>query len=180
MARAGRDASVTFDVITGGDRLDVGIAAYEAVYARSWKEPEPFPGFAAAIMRAAAAAGVLRLGLLRRDGMPVAAQYWTLVAGTATVHKLAHDAAARKISPGTVLTARMLRHLLEHDHVTALDFGRGDDAYKAGWTGRRRGRIGVLLCPPWHPAGTVALVRHLLGAATATLRKTVGTHPAAG
>jgi hypothetical protein len=61
-----------------------------------------------------------------------------------------------------------------------LDFGRGDDAYKAGWTGTRRPRIGVLLCPPWHAAGVFALGRHVLGQAAAAFRKTVGSFHAAG
>jgi CelD/BcsL family acetyltransferase involved in cellulose biosynthesis len=163
LARAARDPAVAFELITGGAELDAGIAAYDAVYARSWKPPEPFPRFGAALLRAAAAAGVLRLGVLRRGGEPVAAQYWTVCAGTATVLKLAHDAAARALSPGTVLTALMIRHLLDRERVATLDFGRGDDAYKAGWTGRRRPRIGVLLCPPLHPAGLLALARHLAG-----------------
>jgi CelD/BcsL family acetyltransferase involved in cellulose biosynthesis len=131
-------------------------------------------------MRAAAGAGVLRLGVLRRGGEPVAAQYWTVAGGTARVEKLAHDEAARTLSPGTVLTALMVRHLLEQEHVAALDFGRGDDAYKAGWTGLRRQRIGVLLCPPWHKAGFFAAARHLAGQAGATLRKALGTGRAGG
>jgi CelD/BcsL family acetyltransferase involved in cellulose biosynthesis len=110
----------------------------------------------------------------------VAAQYWTVTGGTARVEKLAHDQAAGKLSPGTVLTALMVRHLLGQDHVAALDFGRGDDAYKAGWTGRRRQRIGVLLCPPWQREGLFSLARHMAGLAGATLRKTVGTRRADG
>jgi CelD/BcsL family acetyltransferase involved in cellulose biosynthesis len=185
LARAQRDPSVTFELI-GGDviadaaALATGVTTYEDVYGRSWKTAEPFPSFAAAIMRAAAAAGVLRLGVLRRGGVAVAAQYWTVAGGTATVEKLAHDEAARNLSPGTVLTALMVRHLLERERVRMLDFGRGDDAYKAAWTGTRRQRIGVLLCPPWHPAGALALGRHVLGQATAALRKTVGSGHAAG
>jgi Acetyltransferase (GNAT) domain len=175
LARAERDSSVAFDLIADGAGLEAGIAAYEDVYARSWKPPEPFSRFAAGIMRAAAAAGVLRLGVLRRGGVPLAAQYWTVAGGTATVHKLAHDEAARNLSPGTVLTALMLRHLLDRERVGMLDFGRGDDGYKAGWSGRRRARIGVLLCPPWHPSGLSAVGRHLLGQVAAALRNAVGT-----
>ena len=37
---------------------------------------------------------------------------WVLAGGTATVLKLAHDEAARSRSPGTVLTAAMIRGLL--------------------------------------------------------------------
>jgi hypothetical protein len=180
LARAGRDPAVAFELIAGGTELAAGIAAYERVYARSWKEPEPFPGFGPAVMRAAAAAGVLRLGVLRRGGEPVAAQYWSVTGGTARVEKLAHDETAGKLSPGTVLTALMVRHLLERERVAALDFGRGDDAYKAGWTGRRRQRVGVLLCAPWHRHGFFILARHLAGQAAGGLRKALGSRRADG
>jgi CelD/BcsL family acetyltransferase involved in cellulose biosynthesis len=180
LARAARDSSIAFELIAGGAGLEAGIAAYEAVYARSWKQPEPFPRFADAVMRAAAGEGVLRLGVLRREGVPVAAQYWTVAGGTATVHKLAHDEAARNLSPGTLLTALMLRHLLDHERVAGLDFGRGDDTYKAAWTGRRRPRVGVLLCPPWRLSGVLAIGRHLLGHAAAGWRKVLGTGRAVG
>ncbi len=171
LARAARDPATTFEMVADGPGLDAAIVAYEAVYARSWKGAEPFPEFTAAAMRAAADAGVLRLGLLRQDGVPVAAQYWSVTGGTARVEKLAHDAEMKRLSPGTVLTARTISHLIAHDRVTSLDFGRGDDGYKAGWTGQRRARIGVLLCPPWHPAGAAAIGRHLAG----RLRKRVGS-----
>jgi len=42
----------TFRVVTGGRDLEPAIAQYEAVYAASWKQPEPFPQFNAALMRA--------------------------------------------------------------------------------------------------------------------------------
>ena len=163
LSQAAREAALDFGIVRGGAALAEGIAAYESVYARSWKQPEPFPRFAAALMRAAAEAGTLRLGLLRAAGETVAAQIWIVADGVATVHKLAHDEQARAHSPGTVLTALMIRHLLDTEHVAMLDFGRGDDPYKAGWTGRRRGRVGVLLCPPWHPAGAREIARHAAG-----------------
>lgn len=164
LGQAEHDRRVALEVITErGAGLEAGITAYEAVYARSWKEKEPFPGFSAALMRAAAAAGALRLGLLRLDDRPVAAQYWVVAGGTATVLKLAHDEAARTRSPGTVLTAAMIRDLLDREELVELDFGRGDDAYKALWAGRRRQRIGVVLVNPRRPMGLLALGRHVLG-----------------
>jgi len=163
LGQAERDPRCRLEAPVSEAGLAAGIAAYEEVYARSWKEAEPFPRFSAALMRTAAAAGVLRLGLLWLDGRPVAAQYWVVAGGTATVLKLAHDEAARARSPGTVLTAAMIRHLLDRERVAELDFGRGDDAYKALWAGRRRQRIGVLLVDPRRPAGLAALLRHALG-----------------
>jgi len=76
--------------------------------------------------------------------------------------KLAHDDAWRSLSPGTVLTAHMIRGLLG-EGAAELDFGRGDDGYKASWASLRRPRIGVLLANPRDPRGLLALARHWAG-----------------
>lgn len=171
LARTGREFALSI-LAAPGEALDAGIVDFEAVRSRSWKPDEPFPAFDAALMRAASAAGVLRLGLLRRqaDGSPVAAQYWLLDHGgrsgrrRAVVPKLFHDESARAASPGTALTAMMLRHLIEEDGALELDFGRGDDVYKRLWVASRRQRIGVILADPRHPAGLLAIARHSAGA----------------
>jgi hypothetical protein len=173
LARAARET--TFEIVDApGPALEDGIAAYAAVRARSWKPHEPFPEFDGHLMRIAAGLGTLRLGLLRAraDGRPIAAQYWLLDQDgkRATVLKLAHDEAARGASPGTVLTALMIRSLLAADRVAELDFGRGDDAYKASWAGVRRQRIGVLIVDPRRPAGLAALGRHMAGVLRRRLR----------
>jgi CelD/BcsL family acetyltransferase involved in cellulose biosynthesis len=162
LARAGRDGG-RFQLVTGGDALEAGIAAYQSVYARSWKPAEPFPHFNAALMRATAARGLLRLGLYWRDDQPVAAQFWIVEDAQATVLKLAHDEAAKSLSAGTVLTALMLQHLLDQEHVGRIDFGRGDDAYKRLWASERRQRIGIVLANPRRPRGLAFLARHALG-----------------
>lgn len=160
MKRAGE---TEFQLVTGGDALEPAIAAYEEVYARSWKTAEPFPDFNATLMRAAAAVGALRLGLLHVGAQVVAAQLWIVTNGTATVLKLAHDEAYKPLSPGTVLSVHMIRHLLEEDGIHTLDFGRGDDAYKQLWATRRHQRIGVILANPWSLAGAAILLRHHIG-----------------
>ena len=123
-------------------------------------------------MRALASAGALRLGILREGDEPVAAQYCALDLGgrRATVLKLAHAEERRAASPGTVLTAMMVRGLIEEDGVAELDFGRGDDAYKRLWVGTRRQRVGYLLADPRHPAGLLALARHAAGGVRRRLR----------
>ena len=63
MRRAERDG-IRFEIVREGAGLEAGIAAYESVYARSWKTAEPFPQFNPVMMRHAAEAGMLRLGLL--------------------------------------------------------------------------------------------------------------------
>jgi CelD/BcsL family acetyltransferase involved in cellulose biosynthesis len=102
-------------------------------------------------------------------------QFWAVRGGQAIVLKLAHDEAFKAQSPGTVLTALMLRHFLDAEHVARLDFGRGDDAYKQGWAVERRQRIGVLLVNPWRPAGIAALVRHAGGRMRAAASVAIGS-----
>ena len=150
--------------------LASGIAAFETVYARSWKEPEPYPAFNPAQIRAAASLGLARLGVWWIGGTPAAAQFWIVEHGQATVLKLAHDEAFKAYSPGTVLTAWMIRHMIEQEHVSALDFGRGDDSYKQGWVADRRQRMGLMLINPRHPRGMIALARHTMGRLKARLR----------
>jgi hypothetical protein len=151
---------VTFRIVRGGEGLEGAIAAYEAVYAQSWKEPEPFPAFSSVLIRACAAAGTLRLGLLEQPGVGLAAQIWMVRDGWAAVLKLAHDERAKARAPGTVLTGMMIRELLEQETITEIDFGRGDDAYKKDWTGARRQRTGLVLANPWRPAGALAVARY--------------------
>jgi hypothetical protein len=144
--------------------LDAAVAAFEAVAAASRQPPEPFPRFNAALMRAAAARGWLRLGLLEDASGPVAAQAWLVQAGRGTVLKRAHDDRRSAESLGTVLTGLMIRHLIEQDRIITLDFGRGDDTYKMAWAGTCRQRKGVLLANPWRVSGLAALARRRLRA----------------
>ena len=160
-----------FEVLTGPADIDGAAAVFEAVYAKSWKEPEPFPTFNATLIRAVAGTGQLRLGVWSIGTDPVAVQFWVVTGGGAIVLKLAHDEAFKAHSPGTVLTALMLRHLLDVEKVTRIDFGRGDDDYKKGWAMDRRQRIGLLLTNPGSVAGALQLARHAAGAVWRQLRQ---------
>jgi len=168
--RAAGLAGARFQLFRDAIDIEAGIVAFETVYERSWKEPEPYPLINPAQIRAAASMGLARLGVWWIDGSPAAAQFWVVEQDRAMVLKLAHDEAFKAHSPGTVLTAWMIRHMIEQEHVTALDFGRGDDPYKQGWVADRRQRIGLLLINPLRPAGLIALARHGLGRLKARLR----------
>ncbi|MDR3532537.1 MAG: GNAT family N-acetyltransferase [Rhodopila sp.] len=170
LRRAEKLPDARFDVFTRPDQMDQAAEAFESVYGRSWKDAEPFPTFNVALMRAMAELGWLRFGVWSMGAAPVAVQFWVVKNGHATVLKLAHDEAFKAHSPGTVLTALMLRHLLDREHVTLIDFGRGDDGYKQGWATQRRQRIGVLLVNPWRRSGLAALTRHALGRMRTALR----------
>jgi CelD/BcsL family acetyltransferase involved in cellulose biosynthesis len=169
--RGERLAGARFELFDNKNDLASGITAFETVYGRSWKEPEPYPSFNPAQIRAAAFLGLARLGVWWIDATPAAAQFWIVEQGRATVLKLAHDEAFKVHSPGTVLTAWMIRHMIEQEHVTELDFGRGDDAYKQSWVACRRQRTGLLLINPRHPRGMIELTRHAMGRIKARLRR---------
>lgn len=113
-------------------------ADYEAVYAASWKPEEGSPAFLRALAEQEGAAGTLRLGIARKDGSAVAAQLWLVENGEATIHKLAYRDDAKALSPGTVLGMAMFRHVLDRDRVSRIDYGTGDEPYKADWMDERR------------------------------------------
>jgi hypothetical protein len=171
LRRAEQVLDARFRVLSSPEELTDGIAAFDSVYSKSWKEPEPYPLFNAALIRATAAAGSLRLGLWSIGPQPVAAQFWIVEHRRATILKLAHDEAFKAHSPGTVLTALMLRELLDRDAVQQIDFGRGDDAYKRGWAGQRRQRIGIVLANPHRVQGLIQLGRHGLGRLRAVVQR---------
>jgi hypothetical protein len=129
--RKGRKNIVALDITSlfTDDRWD----DYEAVYAASWKPEESDHAFLRDWARGEAAAGTLRLGIARIDGVPVAAQYWSVDDGTAYIHKLAHVAGHDALSPGTLLTHAMFRMAFDVERVTRIDFGTGDDGYKRDW-----------------------------------------------
>ncbi|MEI6642207.1 MAG: GNAT family N-acetyltransferase [Novosphingobium sp.] len=149
-------------------------AAYEAIYARSWKPEEGNPEFLRAFARGEAAAGALRMGLAEIDGEPVAAQFWTVEGGTAWIHKLAHDETHRAHSPGTLLTAALFRHVIDIDRVHTVDFGTGDNPYKRDWMESQRPRYALQFYRPaavghWPALARLAARRLLRPRAAAAL-----------
>lgn len=172
--RLNRCGKLDFTVGLGATNSDSNWADYEIVYAASWKAPEPLPGLIRDFADLLAKAGALRLGVMRLDGTPIAAQLWFVWDGVATVYKLAHDRRFDTVSPGTVLTALMIERLLDTERARELDFGPGDEAYKRLWTSHVRERWGILAFNPRTVSGTLGIARHIWGRAA---KQTVGRWP---
>jgi hypothetical protein len=175
--RAAWEATTRVELVKApGSALEDAIAALATVRARSWNPVEATPGFHEALIRGAAAAGVLRLGVLRSraNDRPLAAQYWVLSGGQAMLMTLMHEQSSRSLSLGTALTAAMVATFIE-EGVGAIDFGRGDEGYKRLWAKSRRQRIGMLVADPRHPAGMVAIARHAAGRGWRQLRGLLAT-----
>ena len=138
---------------------------YETVYAASWKPEEGSPAFLRRFAEAEGAAGRLRLGVAHGevDGvrLPVAAQLWTVEAGTAFIHKLAYVEAAKPLSPGTSLSAALFEQVIDRDGVAHVDFGTGDDPYKRDWMETQRMRHRLVMLRPTSPRQWPAIARNL-------------------
>ena len=162
MRRKGATESLVYRL---ADRFDPDLwADYERVYTQSWKPAEGSPAFLRALAEREGAAGTLRLGLLYRNDAPIAAQFWLVENEVATIHKLAHADHAKAFSPGTLLSAAMFRFVIERDRPSTIDFGTGDDAYKADWMDRRDQMYRLDLyrsgtVADWIAAGRAALAR---------------------
>lgn len=167
--RRTKNSPFTAEVLDRFD--DAAWDAYEAVYAKSWKPEEGCPTFLRAAASAEGAAGTLRLGIARRDGVPVAAQFWTVENGHATIHKLAYLESEREHSPGTLLSVAMFRHVLDHDRPAVIDYGNGNEPYKAEWMDTRRERFRLRL---FNLRSVGGLSQGVSRAARAALRRITG------
>lgn len=163
----------TLELVCGGETLESAIAAYLEVYAASWKKPEPYPEFVPSLIRLLAAKGMLRLGIARLQGQPIAAQLWIVGQGKASIYKVAYHEDYAHLSPGTVLTSYLMRHVIEDDKVREVDFLIGDDEYKKIWMSDRRERWGILAFNPRTLVGFGLLLKELAGRAAKQISKKI-------
>lgn len=162
------------------DGLESAIADFVNVYQRSWKVPEPFPEFVPNLVRTAARAGWLRLGVVRLGDEAIAAQLWLLQGGCALIYKLAYDEDHKKWSAGSVLTAEMMRSAIDVDGVHSIDYLTGDDSYKKDWMSQRRERRGIVAFNPRTAQGLASGLKHLAARWWRRIRPTATATAAAG
>lgn len=143
-----KDSSFSIKLVDAIEVKDLNsvLADYHNVYFDSWKKIEPYPGFIDSIARYASQKNELRVGFIYHDGLPVAAQIWFVANQVAYIFKLAHRKRYTDQSVGTILTAAMFEHVIEHDNVTSIDFLTGDDNYKKDWMEMSRPLYGIQLC----------------------------------
>jgi hypothetical protein len=168
---------VKIEIISDNTGLQAAIASYERVYRASWKQPEPYPRFVPELIRICAESKILRLGLVHVDGEPAAAQLWMVQDGTALIYKLAYDERFADLSVGTILTAKLMQHVIDVDRVQEVDYLSGDDAYKKDWMSNRRERWGILAMNPRTISGALAVVRHVGGRAAKRFLQKLAERP---
>jgi len=133
------------EIVTKGKGLEKAISEFQSIYALSWKDQETYPDFISGLIRVAAEQNVLRLGIAYLDGVAIAAQLWIVADKTAYIYKLAYDEKYKKMSAGSILTATLMRHVIDIDKVETVDYLSGDDAYKKEWMSHRRERWGIMI-----------------------------------
>ena len=175
-----QQAGGVLEIISGTDRLEFGIAAYQSVYSSSWKIPEPFPEFIPSLIRMLARNGWLRLGVATLNEQPIAAQIWIVAHGRASIFKLAYHEDFKRYSAGTIANCKADGACDRFDRVQEVDYLIGDDPYKASWMTHRRERWGIIAYNPRSVYGAIGAVREYLGRrikpALIFLRKKLARH----
>ncbi len=124
--------------------LEQAVADYNTVYKASWKTGERFTGFVPALANTMARPGWLRFAILYIAGQPAAGQIWFVVHGKASIFRLAYDEAWQRYSPGSILTAHLMEHVIDADKVESIDFLTGNERYKLEWMSERKERWGLV------------------------------------
>jgi len=122
--------------------LEAFFALHQARWQRRWM-PGAFAAegarrFHADVAARLLAAGMLRLHTLLLDGQVRAAIYCFQKGERCYYYLGGFDPELARLSVGTVLTARAIRHAIESDRATEFDFLRGDEPYKYRWGAQDR------------------------------------------
>lgn len=167
----------TMEIVTDAIDAEQGIAAFNQVYAHSWKRPEPYPQFIPGLVRWLAGAGCLRLGIARLRGQAIASQIWIVHDGKASIFKLAYDEAHAGHAPGTLLTAHLMEHVIDRDRVHEVDYLIGDDEHKKLWMSHHRERWGIVAYNPASAIGLGMLGREVGGRMLRKIMSMTGPSP---
>ncbi len=138
--------------------INQAFADYNAVYKASWKANELFSEFTPNLVKSLSRLGWLRLGILYVKHQPVAAQIWFVVHGKANIYRLVYDKDWKQFSPGSILTEHLMRHVIEVDHVTEIDFLTGNERYKQDWMTVRQVRSGLHFVKHKMPRGVFSQI----------------------
>ncbi len=144
----GKLKNTRLTIFSDSEDIEIANNAFQYVYNKSWKRPEPYPKFIPELIKIAAQHDSLRMGVAYLDGVPIACQLWIVADGAAYIYKLAYDEEHKKYSAGTILTAYLMRHVIDKDRVKVVDFLSGDDAYKKEWMSHRRMRVAICIYNP--------------------------------
>ena len=180
--RAARRGSLEYLLLAPDDDASLSAAVAEAfaVESRSWKawagtaitsDPR-LAGFFEHFMREAAAAGVLRIALLRLGGRPAAMQIALQWRQRFWLFKIAHDQAFDDCSPGQLLMRYTLLHAARSGLASYEFMGLMDDWTRL-WTQEMRRHVRIVALP-YSVTTAVVLARRAARAAVDRVRRQRG------
>lgn len=142
-----REQTYTIQMFKGKE-VEQGLQDYHAAYSASWKAYEQYVDLLDATAINLSVPDWTRLAVLYIDGKAAAAQLWFVVQGKASIFRLAYDEEWKQYSTGSILTAYLMRYVMEVDQVEEIDFLTGNEAYKQDWMSQRRQRFRVSFVMP--------------------------------
>jgi hypothetical protein len=144
--------SLVMDIIERPEQIDGFLADIKAITVNSWKADleEPAPDLASQpeLMRAVAAAGLLRGYVLRAAGKPAAYALGYRFENIYHYANIAYDNQFSTQSPGAVLLLMMIEDLIDKAQVKHMNFGITDANYKRVFGNRHIKDASVLIMRP--------------------------------
>lgn len=169
--RLERNYDTSFQIYTNAnERLEQALQDYDQVDRASWKDAENYPDFVPTLARRAAEDGALRLGILKLDGRPAAAELWLVSDGVASGLKGHYDPEFQSDNVGQVAMTKMLRHLMDFEGIREFDLGHGVSDYKTHWTTKERELHGMTAFNQKTSNGALMLTRRIAGETYSGLR----------
>ena len=123
--------------------MEQGLLDYHAAYSASWKANEQNVSLLDTVALKLALRDWTRLAVLYIDGKAVAAQLWFVVQNKASIFRLAYDEDWKHYSTGSILTAYLMRYVMDIYKVEEIDFLTGNEVYKQDWMSERRERMRI-------------------------------------
>lgn len=157
-----REHGCEFQLYTGAD-VPPAMPDYHAVYGSSWKAREQYGDLLSSVVERFSRRGWTRLAVCYIAGQPAAAQLWFVVNDKASIFRLAYDENWKQYSPGSLLTADMMEHMINGERVQEIDFLTGNEAYKQDWMSERRERWALSCVSSLGPSGVLGRLKAHLG-----------------
>ena len=153
---------ITFRLVRLPEEIEAGCHDFESIREESGVEqPEESAGYIPGIIRAATAAGALRLGFIDFEGTPAAVQLWIASAGVARCLRIFSIEEPPEVPLTDMLTQDLAAHLIDGDRVCELGFGALDPQLAMNWAPGRRERLGLAAFNPRTWRGLKGATRHV-------------------
>ena len=145
-------AAAAWQALLSRQSADSALAAVQGSFAIAWEGPG-----------GSAQVAVDRFAIQSFCYWVIAAQLWIVSQGRAAIYKVAYDEQYKNLSPGTVLTAQLMQHVMDIDGVAEVDYLIGEDPYKRKWMTHHRERIGLVAFDCRTASGLFLALRMRLG-----------------